>query len=68
MYRLLIHTPPGAFLSWLVMERPLLGAIFAVFLLAYQLNEDWSLRDGAFRDISGYLWGSAIAALVLILT
>ena len=30
----------------------------------YELNEDWHLKDGAWIDIKGFLWGVAIAETI----
>ena len=65
--RVLIHAPSGALAAWILWEAPLLGIFFALGLFAYQLTEDWRIKDGSYQDIKGYLWGGAIASSVLIL-
>lgn len=67
MGRVLLHVPIGAFNAWLFWHVPQVGVIFFVGFLIYELNEDWRIRDQAWRDIKGYLWGLAIAAVFLIL-
>ena len=65
--RLLQHIPVGAFNAWLLHEATPTGVIFFLGVMIYQLDECFHLKDQAWRDIKGYLWGLAIAAYVLIL-
>ena len=34
------------------------------FLLVYELNEDWHIKDGAWKDVCGWLWGFALYAII----
>ena len=36
------------------------AGIFAVGFIIYETNEDWHLKDGAWIDIKGFLWGCGI--------
>jgi len=65
--RALIHVPVGAFNAWVLQEAPTTGVIFFAAFMIYQLDECLHIKDQAWRDIKGYLWGLAIAAYVLIL-
>ena len=65
--RLLIHIPVGAFNAWLLHDATMTGIIFSLGFMVYELDECLHLKDQAWRDIKGYLWGLAIAAGVLIL-
>jgi len=58
--RALLHLPVGAFNAWLLTESPAAGAIFFVGFLVYELNEDWRIRDHAWKDLKGWLWGFAL--------
>ncbi|MCJ7828988.1 MAG: hypothetical protein MUP81_04530 [Dehalococcoidia bacterium] len=66
MKRLLQHVPVGAVSAYLLYEMPPAGVLFTVGFFLYELNEDWSIKDQAWRDLKGWLWGCAITALVLI--
>ena len=63
--RALIHVPVGAFNAWLLHQEPTAGIIFALFFLVYELNEDWRIRDQAWKDLKGWLWGFALTAYVI---
>jgi len=63
--RTLIHLPIGAFNAWLISEAPAAGVVFFVVFLVYQLDECFHIKDQAWKDLKGYLWGFAIAAYVM---
>jgi len=63
--RLLEHVPVGAFNAWVLGFNPIIGAIFFVAFIVYELNEDWSIKDQAWQDLAGWLWGAAIIALLI---
>jgi len=65
--RTLIHLPVGTFNAWLISESPATGSIFFVAFIVYQLDECLHIKDQAWKDLKGYLWGFAIAALFLLL-
>jgi hypothetical protein len=68
MGRALIHVPVGALNAWFISRDPVLGAIFFICFIVYELAEDWRIRDQAFRDIIGYQIGLAICSTALLLT
>jgi len=41
--------------------------IFFLGFMIYELNEDWRIKDFAFVDIAGYLWGLALSGLAKFL-
>ncbi len=64
--RVLMHIPVGMltvvlgfFVAWW------LGPLFGIGFLIYEVDEDWHLRNGAWKDIKGWLWGLAILGLIL---
>jgi len=64
IWRCGIHIPVGAFNAWLFVFGhsnglgPSLGIMFAfAFLICYEMNEDWHLKDGAWVDNQGWLVG-----------
>lgn len=63
--RLLLHLPVGALTAWLLGQALGLGAIFFVAFMIYELSEDWRIRDLSYKDIAGFLWGFAIAAVLI---
>jgi len=65
--RTLIHLPVGAFNAWLISESPDAGVVFFIAFVVYQLDECLHIKDQAWKDLKGYLWGFAIAALFLLL-
>lgn len=64
-WRLLLHTVPGGFTAWLITQNPVAGVLFFLGFMVYELNEDWSIKDQAWKDLKGWLWGFALAAYVL---
>lgn len=64
-WRLVLHLPVGAFNAWLLGESPVFGVVFFVCFLFYELNEDWRIKDQAWKDLAGWLWGFALAAYLL---
>ena len=65
--RLLIHIPVGAFNAWLLHDATMTGIIFSLGFMVYELNEDWRIKDQAWKDLAGWLWGFALAAALLAL-
>ena len=61
--RCFIHTFVGFANAWLFMLGKSLGIgpgpawIFGIYLALYELNEDWHLKDGAWIDVRGWLFG-----------
>lgn len=60
----MLHVPVGAVTVALLEAHAALAVIFFLGFMVYELNEDWRIRDYAFVDIAGYLWGLALAGLV----
>jgi len=65
--RLLLHIPVGAVNLVLLQVHPVLAVIFFLGFMIYELNEDWRIKDFAFVDIAGYLWGLALSGLAKFL-
>ena len=61
--RILLHVPVGVATVALLEAHAALAVIFFLGFMVYELNEDWRIRDCAFVDIAGYLWGLALAGL-----
>lgn len=45
LYRLVIHVPIGARDAWLIAVNPWFGALFFTMFLAYEITEDWRIKD-----------------------
>lgn len=63
VYRILIHIPVGITCGYMTSFdlSGVVGAIiFALFFKTYELNEDHYIKDEAWKDIAGFLWGVAI--------
>jgi len=63
--RLLLHLPVGGFTAWLAARDPAAAALFFAGFIIYELNEDWRIKDQAWKDLAGWLWGFALATYVL---
>ncbi|RLE86796.1 MAG: hypothetical protein DRJ67_06325 [Thermoprotei archaeon] len=46
--------------------HPLLSILLFLSFIIYEVNEDWSLSDGAYKDILVYTLGLYIAAIFLL--
>lgn len=63
-----MHVPHGVFNMWLLSRNSLgyivAGVVFALgFAVWYEMNEDFHLRDGAYIDVQGWLFGIFFGAL-----
>ena len=65
LWRLFIHIFVGVgsilLLVWL---GPVACILWTAMFALYELSEDWHIRNGAWVDIAGWLWGFFIAAAV----
>lgn len=51
-----IHLPIGGTIAYTILKiDPVLGVVVAVFFLAYEVMEDWRVRDRSFKDVFGAL-------------
>ena len=57
--RCLMHIPVGIFNAWLFIWGAHIGWAFLMVFMVYELNEDWRIKDNAYIDIIGWLWGFA---------
>jgi len=61
--RCLLHVPVGLAIAWITMLGNIYipAVVVGYFLfrgfLAYELNEDYRIKDYAYPDIAGSLWG-----------
>ena len=62
---LLLHIPVGMFQVFCAWLNPALAIAFLVGFMVYEVNEDWHLKDRAYYDIRGYLWGIVLGAIGL---
>ena len=67
LFRCLLHIPVGLVTVVAAIVRPVLAICLLVGFLAYELNEDFHIKDNAWVDIAGYLWGLAIGSMILFL-
>jgi len=65
--RCLLHVPAGTFNAWLFVWSAHLGWAFLVVFLIYELSEDWRIKDKAYIDIIGWLWGFAFFVVTRLL-
>jgi len=63
--RVLLHIPVGMFTCFAGYVAWWLAVVFATGFLLYEMNEDWHIKDEAWKDIKGYLWGIVIGSLIL---
>lgn len=66
--RWLMHFPIGAFTAWAASQHWSFGFLVIFGFVAYEIIEDWRIRDKSYIDIQGYLWGLAagIVAVAII--
>ena len=65
LFRMAIHIPVGLFNVFCLYVGIVYGVLFFAGFFVYELNEDWRLKDGAYLDIVGWLWGFAIGVICL---
>ncbi len=62
--RFWIHLPVGLMAVILYWLSPIAGAGFTFIFWRYEKNEDRYLRDMAWKDYQGFLFGMAIGGLI----
>ena len=65
LYRAIIHIPLGGLTAWAGSIHPVYALVLLVSVLAYELSEDWRIKDNAYIDIRGYIAGFIIAIVGL---
>lgn len=63
--RVLLHIPVGIFTCFAGYVAWWLAVIFGAGFLLYEVNEDIHLKDEAWKDIKGFLWGIVIGSLIM---
>ena len=64
--RLIQHIPVGGFAMWLSSWTPAMAVTFAlIFVFGYEITQDFHIKDGAYRDIKGMLWGMVLVSLAM---
>ena len=64
-FRAFLHIPVGLMSVWAFQTSLGIGAAFFLAFMIYELEEDMKLKDGAYIDIAGYLWGLALGVIGL---
>ena len=68
LLRWAIHIPIGGIIAFMIMRVSVeLGVMVAIFFLAYEVLEDWRIRDRSFKDVFGSLLGMIIVGFFLYL-
>ena len=65
IWRAVLHFPVGCFAAWLIYVLPAIGIVFSISFLAYEVVEDWRIKDRGYKDIFGYLVGIGVMSVVL---
>lgn len=69
VFRCLVHMPVGLICALLCATGYMpIGVIFFLGFVLYELNEDWHIKDSAWKDLFGFLVGLPIIPLVVILS
>ena len=68
MKRIILHIPVGLLLTWLTTFNPVLAVLFFLGFAMYELNEDYYLKDQAWKDVAGLLWGIGFGSAYLIIS
>lgn len=64
--RVIMHLPVGGFAVWLASWSPALAVTFSItFVFGYEITQDFHVKDGAYIDIKGFLWGMVLVALAM---
>lgn len=63
LVRLLVHLPLGALIVLSARLSWTLPLAFTALFIYYEHNEDHWLRDQAWHDVAGALWGMALTSL-----
>ena len=59
--RILIHIPIGFICAFIGESHPIVAVIFAyAFIYGYEFDEDKYIKDQAWKDIAGFIWGMGI--------
>lgn len=61
--RLWLHIPVGLVAVVLYWLSPIAGAGFTFIFWRYEKNEDRYIKDQAWKDYAGFLWGMALGGL-----
>lgn len=65
--RILAHFPLGILTCLLGYTYWWLALVFSCGFVIYEVDEDWHIRDGAFTDIKGWLWGVVFGGFIMFL-
>ena len=65
--RLLLHLPVGLVTALACWKLPVVGIALLVAFIYYETNEDRHIKDQAWIDVAGFIWGLAIAAIAIII-
>ena len=60
-----LHVPVGIACAALALVSQVLPLVFCLAFIAYELNEDRHIKDQAWRDLSGFLWGIAAGSVAM---
>lgn len=63
-YRILLHATLGGFAAWAA-HVWIYGLVIIICFLAYELSEDWRIKDHAYIDIRGFLAGFVLGIVVI---
>jgi len=66
--RLLLHVPIGVICAFLTFFEPLTGLLATAGFFLYEINEDWRIRDEAYVDVLGWLYGFVGTAIAFVIT
>ncbi len=64
IYRALLHATLGGFAAWAAHEW-IYGLVIIICFLAYEISEDWRIKDHAYIDIRGFLAGFVLGIVII---
>ena len=67
IYRAGLHIPVGIFNVFCLWVNPIYGILFFVGFFAYEITEDWRIKDFGYLDIFGWLIGFALGVTALFI-
>lgn len=64
--RIALHFPIGLLVAFAIEVSGVLSVMLFLCFLVYEVNEDWHIRNGAYKDIAGALIGIFVGIIILL--
>ena len=67
LWRIILHFPVGVLIAFAVEVSGVLSVLIFLCFIIYEVNEDFHIKDSAFKDILGALLGLFAGAIALVI-